>query len=81
MAVEAAHLTRKIQREVSRRYVDASRLEVYVSHDICYMRGFLRKLRNHPETSLDQEIEVIKKMIRHVDGIRDVVWEVEAEYL
>ena len=62
--------------ELCRRNVNLDRLNVRVTHGICYMGGFLSKLRTHPEVDLDQEAEVIRKIVRQNRGIRDVVWEV-----
>ena len=78
MAMEDAHQTRLIQRELTRRYVDLSQVDVRVIHGVCYLRGTMMKLRTHPEIDLDHEAEVIRKVLRQKSGIRDVVWEVRA---
>jgi hypothetical protein len=78
MALEDAQTTRAIHRELVRRYVDLSRVEVRVIHGVCYIRGEMRKLRTHPEIDLDHEAEVIRKLIRQMPQVRDVVWEVYA---
>ncbi|MCX6362204.1 MAG: hypothetical protein NT029_20605 [Armatimonadetes bacterium] len=77
MAVEDAHFTRTIQRELGRRYVDASLVDVRVMHGICYVRGTMRCLRSHPNVDLTKESETIRKMIRQKGFIREVIWEVD----
>ena len=76
MAVEDALQTRMVQRTLFRRYVDASRVDVRVTHGVCYLRGFISKLRTHPQVDLEQEAEVIRKILRQKPGIREVIWEV-----
>jgi osmotically-inducible protein OsmY len=79
MALVDAQQTRSVQRELTRRNIDASEIDVRVVHGVCYMRGTLSKLRSHPEVDLEHESEVIRKVIRQVQGIRDVVWDVKAQ--
>ena len=76
MAAEDAYQSRIVQREISRRYVDASVVDVRVIHGVAYMRGTLRHLRTHPEVDLEAEAEIIRKILRRHPNIRDVVWEV-----
>lgn len=76
MAVEDAAMTRMVQRELGRRYVDSSRLDVRVTHGVCYLRGVLEKLRFYPEVDLEYEAELIRKLLRQKPGIREVIWEV-----
>ncbi len=78
MAIEDAYQTRSIQRELCRRYVDCSQVDVRVIHGVCYLRGVMRKLRTHPQIDLEQEAEVIQKILRQKQGIREVIWEVWA---
>jgi hypothetical protein len=79
MAVEDAYQTRMVQHELSRRSVDFSLVDVRVIHGVCYLRGTMMRLRSHPEVDLDQEAEVIRKILRQRVGIRDVVWEVRTK--
>ena len=76
MALEDARQTRMIQHELCRRYVDTSRVDVRVIHGVCYMSGQIAKLRSHPEIDLNHEAEIIRKAVRQLSGIRDVVWDV-----
>lgn len=76
MALEDAYQTRQVKHELTRRNVDFSEVDVRVIHGVCYLRGNMAKFRSHPEVDLDHEAEVIRKVIRSIRGIRDVVWEV-----
>ncbi len=76
MALEDAQNTRAVQRELCRRYVDASQIDVRVIHGVCYLRGVMAKLRSHPEVDLEHETEIIQRLLRQHAGIRDVVWDV-----
>ena len=70
-----ADATRAVRAQITRRYVDASRLDVRVMHGVVYLRGELTHLRSHPEISLDHEKEVISHSLRGRNGIREVIWE------
>lgn len=72
-----AEITRMVQREIGRRNVDASRIDIRVIHGMVYVRGTLRRLRTHPEVNLEQEAEILRKTLRLRPGIRGVVWEAE----
>ncbi|MGC8669419.1 MAG: hypothetical protein ACP5VE_15035 [Chthonomonadales bacterium] len=80
MAMEDAHQTRMVQRELTRRSVDTSKVDVRVVHGVCYLRGTMSKLHSHPEVDLEHEAEIIRKVLRQHVGIRDVVWEVEMRH-
>lgn len=79
MPIEDAEMTRMVRREISRRYVDSTQLDVRVMHGIVYMRGKIMGLRSHPEVDLTEEILVIERILRQRPGIRDVVNEIEFE--
>lgn len=66
-----------VEREVTRRYVDASRVEIRVNNGVCYLRGKIRPLRSHPQVDLDREVAIIQKILRQRPELRSVVWEVE----
>jgi osmotically-inducible protein OsmY len=80
MALEDAYQTRAVKHELTRRNVDLSGVDVRVFHGVCYISGTMSKFRSHPEVDLDHEAEVIRKVIRGIRGIRDVVWEVRNKY-
>jgi len=77
MALQDAQNTRMVEREISRRYVDASGLDVRVINGVCYLRGRIRKLRTRPDIDLELECDIIRKILRQREGIREVIWEVE----
>ncbi|HSV75332.1 MAG TPA: hypothetical protein VLH79_16375 [Chthonomonadales bacterium] len=77
MAMQDAQQTRMVQREISRRYVDASAMEVCVINGVCYLRGRIRRLRTRPDVDLDRECDTIRKILRQREGIRAVIWEVD----
>lgn len=76
MATGDAECTRMVQRELNRRYVDSSLMDVRVIHGVVYMRGIMRRLRTHPDVDLEKEAEIIRKILRQKPGIREVIWEV-----
>ena len=80
MALQDAYQTRMIQHLLVRRSVDLTNVDIRVIHGVCYMRGSIQKLRSHPEVDLEQEAEIIQKIIRQQSGIRDVVGEVRERY-
>jgi len=77
MALEDAHSTRMVEREISRRPIDGTLLSVHVSNGVCYIRGQLRHQRARPEVDLQHEVATLQKTIRSRDGIRAVIWEAE----
>lgn len=76
MAVGDAECTRMVMRELNRRYVDISQLDVRVIHGVVYLRGILKRLRTHPEIDLEREAELIRKILRQRPEVRGIVWEV-----
>jgi hypothetical protein len=80
MALEDKHTTRVVEREISRRQVDATLLSIRVSNGVCYVRGQLRHQRAHPEVDLDREVATIQKILRNRDGVRAVIWEAETRH-
>lgn len=75
MPAEDAQMTRMVQREVTRRYIDASKLDVKAIHGVVYLRGSIKRLRGH-DVDLKHELEVINRVLRGKPGIRDVVMDV-----
>jgi hypothetical protein len=77
--VEDAEMTRMVRREISRRYVDASSLDVRVMHGVVYLRGWVERLHgaHHQDVDLKEEMEMIHRILVQRPGIRDVVVEVE----
>jgi hypothetical protein len=71
MPNEDASLTRLIQREIGRRQIDATKLSVTASHGVVYLRGQVRLMRGH-DMDLRQEMEIIKRILRSKQGVREV---------
>ena len=76
MPVEDSQVTRMIQREISRRYIDATKLDVKAIHGVVYLRGSIRKIRGH-DVDLKQELQIIHRVLRGKPEIRDVIMEVD----
>ena len=78
MPVEDAEMTRMVRREISRRYVDSTHLDVRVMHGVVYLRGWLDRLRGHYEkVDLRDELAIIHRILIQKPGIRDVIVEVD----
>ena len=76
MASADTELTRMVRSQIGRRSVDASLLDIRVSHGTVYLRGVIRTIRTHAEMDLIAEMAHISTVLRQKPGIRDVVWEV-----
>lgn len=77
MPIEDAEMTRAIRREISRRYIDATNVDVRVIHGVVYLKGYIETLRTHQSTNLSDEMEIILRILRTRPGIRDVINEVD----
>jgi hypothetical protein len=75
MAVEDAAQTRLVQREISRRNIDITQLDIHVHHGVVYLRGIVKRMRGH-ELDLNHEIQIICHMLRARPDVRDVINEV-----
>ena len=76
MPADDAATTRMAQREISRRYVDSTRLDVKAMHGVVYLRGQIRALRGH-DVNLEHELDVIQRVLRGKPGIREVIADVD----
>jgi len=72
MPAEDKEMTRMVQREIARRYVDTRGVDVKAIHGVVYLRGVVRPLRG-VNVDIQQEIEIIERILRNKPGIRDVV--------
>ena len=78
MSLADASMTRDVLRDLGRRRVDTSNLEVHVQHGVVYLRGRIEKLRGYyADMDLQEELNIILKILRQKMGIHDVVCEVE----
>jgi hypothetical protein len=78
VSVVDATMTRDVLREIGRRPVDASGLDVHVTHGVAYLRGRIDKCRGYYDSiDLHEELMTIIKVLRQKPGIRDVICEVD----
>jgi len=66
-----------VRREMARRPIDTSMVEVHVTHGVVYLRGTVRAIRGH-DIDLQQEITILQTVLKQKSGIRDVVSELQA---
>jgi hypothetical protein len=76
MASDDAAATRMVRSQIARRYIDASLLDIRVTHGVVYLRGVIRTIRTHADMDLKKEMDIISTILRQKQGIRDVIWEV-----
>jgi len=70
-------MSREVLREIGKRPVDVSNLDVHVMHGVVYLRGRIEKLRGYYEDlDLHEELTMILRVLKQKQGIRDVVCEV-----
>lgn len=70
-------MTREVLRDIAKRPVDVSGLDVHVTHGVVYLRGRMEKLRGYYEdTNLEEELHIIVRTLRQKSGISDVCCEV-----
>jgi osmotically-inducible protein OsmY len=65
-----------IRREMARRTLDTTMVDVYVSHGVVYLRGTVRAIRGQ-NTDLKQEVTNLLTVLKQKSGIRDVVNELQ----
>jgi len=65
-------ISRRVRRELNRRYVDTSRVQVRVSYGVVYLTGEMRPTRGMGGT-LQEELEIIRNILLHIPGVREVV--------
>ena len=76
MSVVDSAMTREVLRDITKRPLDVSNLDVHVMHGVVYLRGRIEKLRGyHEDLDLDSEINMILRLLRQKPGIRDVCCE------
>lgn len=76
MPAEDAATTRLVRREITRRRIDDSKLQVNAMHGVVYLRGEVCPMRG---STCDMEVElgIIHRILRSRPGIRDVVFDVK----
>jgi len=63
---------RMVLREISKRHLDTSRLDVQVFHGVVYLRGTVSGMRGH-DIDIKAEMEIVRRILRQRPGVRDVV--------
>jgi len=76
MAHDQKQLQMLVRREMARRPIDCSLVDVYCSHGVIYLRGTIRVMRGH-SIDLNSEISTLMTILRQKDGIRDVINELQ----
>lgn len=74
MAGEDAATTRMVRRELCRRRLDDSKLQVNAMHGIVYLRGELRSADGKC-CDMAGEMVIIQRILRSRPGVRDVIFE------
>lgn len=77
MAHDQKSMQLMVRREMARRPIDCSMVEVYVSHGIVYLRGTVRGVRGH-DIDLKQEITILMTVLKQKSGVRDVISELQS---
>lgn len=78
MSVVDSAMTREVLRDISKRPVDISNLNVHVTHGVVQLSGRVEKLRGyHLEVDLREEMNMIVRLLKQKPGIRDVCCEIE----
>ena len=78
MSVVDSAMTREVYRDISKRPLDISQLNVHVTHGVVYLAGRVEKLRGyHLEVDLHEEMNIIIRLLKQKAGVRDVCCEVD----
>lgn len=75
MPAEDIEMRRMALREINKRRVDTTLLDVHAIHGVIYIRGVVRRLRGY-DFDLKAEMEIIRRILHQKPGVRDVVIEV-----
>jgi osmotically-inducible protein OsmY len=73
MPLEDKALRLRIMREIAKRNVDATRLQVSVLNNIVTLTGELRPLRGRMARDSKQELETIREILLTVPKVREVI--------
>ena len=78
MSVVDSAMTREVLRDISKRPVDISNLNVHVMHGVVHLAGRVEKVRGyHEDIDLHEEMNIIVRLLKQKPGIRDVCCEVD----
>jgi hypothetical protein len=76
MASDQKQLQLLVRREMARRPLDCSLVDVYCSHGVIYLRGTIRPMRGHV-LDINSEISTLMTILRQKSGIRDIINELQ----
>jgi len=76
MASDQKEMQLLVRRELARRPIDCSMVDVYVTHGVVYLRGTIRPVRGH-DIDLQQEISILMSVLKQKQGIREVINELQ----
>lgn len=76
MSLQDATVTKMAQREITRRAIDTSRLDVRCCHGVIHVGGMVAKIHGH-EVDLKHELEIVARSLRGRPGVRDVIIDVD----
>lgn len=76
MSLQDATMTRMAHREITRRSIDTSRIDVRCCHGVIHVAGVVGKIHGH-EVNLKHELDVVARSLRGRPGVRDVVIDVD----
>jgi hypothetical protein len=76
MASDTKQLQLLVRREMARRQMDCSMVEITASHGVIYLRGTVRQVRGQA-VDLKQELTHLCTVLKQRAGIRDVIPEVQ----
>ena len=78
MSIVDSAMTRDVLRDISKRPVDISQLNVQVIHGIVYLHGRLERLRGYYEDlNIEEELHIIIRLLKQKPGVRDVCCEIQ----
>lgn len=69
---EDREIVKRVRRELNRRSVDCSGIQVRVSYGVVYLTGDMKKSRGMMGT-LKDELDILRTIMLHIPGIREVV--------
>lgn len=72
MGAEDVAATKLVRRELNRRKIDASLVDIRVSHGVVTLRGVVKPMRGGAG-DVKAEIEIVARALRSRTEIRDVI--------
>ncbi len=78
MSVVDSAMTREVLRDISKRPIDISNLNVYVNRGVVHLAGRVDNLRGeYRDLDLREEMNIIVRILKQKPGIRDVCCEID----